>query len=152
MKKSKRQNKIIELITNNEVETQDELADLLFKAGYNVTQATISRDIRDLKLTKIATESGKQKYIVIHNFTKDRKEKYMRVLNDAYISVAVAQNLIVVKTVEGMAMAFATALEALKVEDLVGCVAGDDTVLCVAINNEEAIKIQNSFIELFEEE
>lgn len=128
MKKS-RQNKIIELVESCTIETQDELAEMLKNAGYSITQATVSRDIRDLKLTKIATSSGKQKYIILKRDENFLSEKYSRVFRDAFMSMDKAQNILVVKTVSGMAMAVAAALDALKYPELVGCIAGDDTVM-----------------------
>ena len=104
-----RQNKIIELITRHNVETQEELAELLNQAGYQVTQATISRDIRELKLTKVQAENGRQKYVALKK-DADLGEKYVRVLKEGFISMDLAQNLVVVKTVSGMAMAVAAAI------------------------------------------
>lgn len=129
--KIKRQTKIIELITKNDVETQEELADLLNEAGYNVTQATISRDIRELKLTKVSSEKGKQKYIVLQKQEAGLSEKFVRVLRDGFVSMDRAQNIMVIKTVSGMAMAVAAALDALHINGIVGCIAGDDTIMCV---------------------
>lgn len=125
-----RQSKIIELINKYDVETQEELADRLNAAGYNVTQATISRDIRELKLTKVATNGGKQKYIVLQTQESGLYDKYVRVLRDGYISMDMAMNIIVVKTVPGMAMAVAAALDHLNINGIVGCIAGDDTIMC----------------------
>lgn len=128
--KTGRQSKIIELITRYDVETQDELAELLMQAGFNVTQATISRDIRELKLTKVATDTGKQKYIILKSQESGMTEKYVRVLRDGFVSMDMAQNIIVIKTVAGMAMAVAAALDAMQIEGIVGCIAGDDTIMC----------------------
>lgn len=125
-----RQSKIIELITKNEVETQEELAELLIQAGYSVTQATISRDIRELKLTKVATNTGKQKYIVLQSQEAGLSEKYARILREGFVSMDMAQNILVIKTVSGMAMAVAAALDAIHIEGIVGCIAGDDTIMC----------------------
>ncbi len=125
-----RQSKIIELINKYDVETQEELADRLNAAGYNVTQATISRDIRELKLTKVATNGGKQKYIVLQTQESGLYEKYVRVLRDGYLSMDMAMNIIVIKTVSGMAMAVAAALDHLNINGIVGCIAGDDTIMC----------------------
>lgn len=133
-----RQTKIIELINEFDIETQDELADLLTAAGYNVTQATISRDIRELKLTKVSVDNGKQKYIVLKSQESGLSEKYVRVLRECYVSMDIAQNIVVIKTVSGMAMAVAAAIDALHLKGLVGCVAGDDTVMCVIKTVEEA--------------
>lgn len=128
--KVRRQSKIIELINKYNIETQEELADLLTEAGFNVTQATISRDIRELKLTKVAVDNGKQKYIVLQNQEAKLSEKYVRVLRDGFISMDMAQNLLVIKTVSGMAMAVAAAIDALHINGIVGCIAGDDTIMC----------------------
>lgn len=125
-----RQSKIIEFITMNDIETQDELAELLENAGYNVTQATISRDIRELKLTKVAVDGGHQKYVVLKSQETGLTEKYVRVLRDGFVSADMAQNIMVVKTVSGMAMAVAAAIDAMDFEGVVGCIAGDDTIMC----------------------
>jgi transcriptional regulator of arginine metabolism len=133
-----RQTKIIELINEYNIETQDELADLLTAAGYNVTQATISRDIRELKLTKVAGNNGKQKYIVLNSQESGVSEKYVRVLKECYVSMDIAQNIVVVKTVPGMAMAVGAAVDALRLKGCIGCVAGDDTVMCIIKTIEDA--------------
>ncbi len=143
-----RQSKIIELVNNNDIETQEELADLLTKAGYNVTQATISRDIRELKLTKIALEDGKQKYIILNSTETVLSEKYVRVLKDGFVSMDMAQNIIVIKTVAGMAMAVAAALDALNVHGIVGCIAGDDTVMCVIKTTDETVSVMEKLSKL----
>ena len=131
-----RQNKIIELVEKNEIETQEELGELLKNAGFAVTQATISRDIRELKLTKVAIDLDRQKYIVLRSHNSEMNEKYARILRDSFVSMAKAQNILVVKTVPGMAMAAAAALDALQVDGIVGCIAGDDTIMC-AIRTEK---------------
>lgn len=143
-----RQSKIIELINKNDIETQEELADLLTEAGYNVTQATISRDIRELKLTKIAVDDGKQKYIVLNNTESGLSEKFVRVLRDGFISMDMAQNIIIVKTVSGMAMAVAAALDALHIQGIMGCIAGDDTVMCVIKTTEGTIGVMEKLNKL----
>ena len=121
--KTKRQRKIIELITNYDIETQEELAAKLVENGFNVTQATISRDIRELNLTKIATKGGKQKYAVQSSSDIVSNSKYMRVLNDGIITMDTAGNILVVKTVSGMAMAVAAALDAMQIKEILGCIA-----------------------------
>ena len=107
--KVSRHAKIIELINQYNIETQEELADRLNNAGFKVTQATISRDIRDLKLTKVASDGGRQKYVVLRPDEGGMSEKYVRVLQDGYVSMDMAQNILVIKTVSGMAMAVAAA-------------------------------------------
>ena len=140
--KTKRQRKIIELITNYDIETQEELAAKLVENGFNVTQATISRDIRELNLTKIATKVGKQKYAVQSSSDIVSNSKYMRVLNDGIITMDTAGNILVVKTVSGMAMAVAAALDAMQIKEILGCIAGDDTIMCVVKHAEETDRVK----------
>lgn len=140
--KTKRQRKIIELITNYDIETQEELAAKLVENGFNVTQATISRDIRELNLTKIATKGGKQKYAVQSSSDVVSNSKYMRVLNDGIITMDTAGNILVVKTVSGMAMAVAAALDAMQIKEILGCIAGDDTIMCVVKHAEETDRVR----------
>ncbi len=146
--KISRQSKIIELINKYDIETQEELAERLMQDGYNVTQATVSRDIRELKLTKIAVDGGKQKYIVLQKTETGMSEKYTRVLKDGFLSMDMAQNIMVVKTVPGMAMAVAAALDALQISSIVGCIAGDDTVMCAIRTSEETIAVMEKLSKL----
>ena len=126
--KIERHAKIIELINKYDIETQEDLADRLKAAGFDVTQATVSRDIRELKLMKVTKDGGQQCYGVFQ--PQDvHLDKYIRILRDGYISMDMAQNIIVIKTVSGMAMAVAAALDHLDLNELVGCIAGDDTVM-----------------------
>ena len=129
--KAKRHAKIIELISNNEIETQEELADRLNQVGFSVTQATVSRDIRELKLAKVPGTLKNQKYAVIVSPDSEITNKYTRVLKEGFVSNTIATNLVVIKTVTGMAMAVATALDHMEIPGLVGCIAGDDTIMCV---------------------
>ncbi|NLL74084.1 MAG: arginine repressor [Clostridiales bacterium] len=139
--KLSRQSKILELINKYDIETQEELADWLMKEGYNVTQATVSRDIRELKLSKVALDGGRQKYIALQKAEPELGDKYNRVLRDAFISMDMAQNILVIKTVSGMAMAVAAALDALQINSIVGCIAGDDTIMCAIRNADETISV-----------
>ena len=125
--KTSRQSKIIEIIQKNEVETQDELSALLEKEGFRVTQATVSRDIRELK---IPTVSGRQKYAVITDAPENLSKKYERVLREGFLSMDMAQNILVIKTVSGMASAVCAAIDAMKMREIVGSIAGDDTIMC----------------------
>ncbi|MCL2253064.1 MAG: arginine repressor [Lachnospiraceae bacterium] len=129
MKKKDRQEKIKELIRQYEIETQEELADYLKKNGYKVTQATVSRDIRELKLSKMSSGTGRQKYIFILQDDDSLEEKYVSVLKNGFVSLEPALNILVVKTVPGMAMAVAAALDAMKWNEVAGCIAGDDTIM-----------------------
>lgn len=136
MKKSRLQ-KIVEIIEKYDVETQEELAGYLKEAGYAVTQATVSRDIRELKLSKIPVGGGGQKYVVLRQDDDYMGDKYIRVLRDGYVSMDMAQNILVLKTVSGMAMAVAAAVDALQFPEVVGCIAGDDTIMMAVRTVEE---------------
>ena len=135
MKKT-RHGKIIEIIEKNDVETQEELAGKLRESGFQVTQATVSRDIRELKLSKVPTGSGSQKYVVLKQDDSHMGDKYIRVLRDGFTSMDTAQNILVIRTVSGMAVA--AALDALKFSEIVGCIAGDDTIFAAVHSAEEA--------------
>ena len=126
--KRERHAKIIELIGQYAIETQEDLADKLNEAGFRVT-ATVSRDIRELKLTKM-TIGGTQRYVVIQEHSRHMGEKYIGILREGFLSMDMAQNILVIKTVAGMAMAVGAALDALHWQEIVGCIAGDDTVFC----------------------
>ena len=139
--KTRRQAKILELIQRNDVETQEELSAYLVREGVQVTQATVSRDIRELKLTKIAMDNGKQKYAVITDADSGMMEKYARVLREGFISMDLAKNIVVIKTVSGMAGAVCAAIDAMKFQEMVGSIAGDDTIICIIRDDEEAVKI-----------
>ena len=139
--KTRRQAKILELIQRNDVETQEELSAYLVREGFQVTQATVSRDIRELKLTKIAMDNGKQKYAVITDADSGMMEKYARVLREGFISMDLAKNIVVIKTVSGMAGAVCAAFDAMKFQEMVGSIAGDDTIICIIRDDEEAVKI-----------
>ena len=128
--KSKRQEKILDLIGRYEIETQEELASYLDAAGCHVTQATISRDIRELKLSKVNTYNGKQKYVAMAQRDPSVSDRLTRVLREGYISSAAASHLLVLHTVSGMAMAVAAAIDAMELPGLAGCIAGDDTIMC----------------------
>lgn len=139
--KTKRHAKIIELINQYEIETQEELAQRLIEAGFNVTQATISRDIRELKLSKVAGHNGRQKYISLATPDNGIVDKYTRVLQDAFVSRQMATDIVVIKTVSGMAMAVAAALDAMEIPGVVGSIAGDDTIFCAIHSEEETYKV-----------
>ena len=139
--KTRRQAKILELIQRNDVETQEELSAYLVREGFQVTQATVSRDIRELKLTKIAMDNGKQKYAVMTDADSGMMEKYARVLREGFISMDLAKNIVVIKTVSGMAGAVCAAIDAMKFQEMVGSIAGDDTIICIIRDDEEAVKI-----------
>ena len=141
--KVNRHAKIIELINMYQIETQEELATYLNQEGFKGTQATVSRDIRDLKLTKVPAEDGKQRYAIHQSAGSTMNDKYIRVLRDGYISMDMAQNILVVKTVGGMAMAVAAAIDAMQWNEVVGSIAGDDTIMCAIRTNEDTVKVMD---------
>ena len=141
--KVNRHAKIIELIGKYQVETQEELAAYLNQEGFKVTQATVSRDIRDLKLTKIPTEDGKQRYTVHPKTGTTMNDKYIRVLKDGFASMDMAQNILVIRTVSGMAMAVATAVDSLQFPEVVGTIAGDDTIMCAIRTVEDTLAVMD---------
>ena len=145
--KLERHSNIVELIVKYEIETQEELADLLRKAGYRVTQATVSRDIRELKLTKVSGENGRQRYVVMQS-QGSFSDKYIRILRDGYLSMDMAQNILVIRTVSGMAMAVAAALDAIHFYEIVGCIAGDDTIMCAVRSVDDTILVMDKIRKL----
>ena len=146
--KTKRQTKMLELIKKHNIETQEELSDYLQKEGYQVTQATVSRDIRELKLTKVAMSNGRQKYAALTEANEDLSEKYTRVFRDAFVSMDMAQNILVIRTVSGMAMAVCAALDALKLDEIVGSIAGDDTIMCAVRTVKDTTIVMNKLRKL----
>ena len=148
--KTNRQSKIIEIIQKNEVETQDELSALLEKDGFRVTQATVSRDIRELKLTKIPTAGGRQKYAVITDAPENLSKKYERVLREGFLSMDMAQNILVIKTVSGMASAVCAAIDAMKMREIVGSIAGDDTIMCAIRTVDDTYALMKIFRRIVE--
>ena len=135
--KEQRQSKILSLIQKQEIETQEELAENLEKAGFKVTQATVSRDIRELKLTKVAGKNNAQKYVALTNYENQISEKVIRVFKAGFVSMDVAQNILVVRTLAGMGNAVAAAIDGFNYEEIVGTLAGDDTIFCAIRNIEE---------------
>ena len=146
--KTKRQTKMLELIKKHDIEKQEELSDYLQKEGYQVTQATVSRDIRELKLTKVAMSNGRQKYAALTEANEDLSEKYTRVFRDAFVSMDMAQNILVIRTVPGMAMAVCAALDALKLDEIVGSIAGDDTIMCAVRTVKDTTIVMNKLKKL----
>ena len=142
---------MLELIKKHDIETQEELSDYLQKEGYQVTQATVSRDIRELKLTKVAMSNGRQKYADLTEANEDLSEKYTRVFRDAFVSMDMAQNILVIKTVSGMAMAVAAAIDAMHLHEIVGCIAGDDTIMCAVRSVDDTIAVMSRLRKLVED-
>ena len=136
--KKNRHAKIVELIEKYDLETQEELAEKLRQDGYDVTQATVSRDIRELKLSKVPLGDGRQKCVLLREAHGEMGDKYIRVLQEGMSSMGMAQSLLIVKTVPGMAMAVAAALDAMHMKEIVGTIAGDDTIMLAVRSAEDA--------------
>ena len=139
--KSKRQAKIIELVQTHEIETQSELTKLLSAAGFEVTQATISRDISELKLTKTPSAGGGHKYTMSATLDDQGVERLRRVFRDGFISMDHTGSLIVIRTFNGMAMAVAAAIDAMRHPEILGSIAGDDVVMCVVKTEADALSL-----------
>lgn len=146
--KGNRHQKIIELVDNYSIETQEELAERLKEEGYQVTQATVSRDIRALKLSKVSCGNGKQKYIAIKQDDAGLNDKYIRVLKDGFVSMDKAQNILVIKTAPGLAMAVAAAIDGMQMEEIVGSIAGDDTIMAAVRTVEDTQAVMEKISEM----
>ncbi len=146
--KTKRQEKIIDIISKHEIETQEELINQLQISGFDVTQATVSRDIRELKLVKLATGHGGYRYMLPTHKNATMNVRFNSALAESIITVDYALNNIVIKTYPGLANAVATGIDALNISDILGCVAGDDTILVVTRTLESAEDISERIREL----
>lgn len=149
--KIERHAKIVELISRQDIETQEDLAEKLKESGFQVTQATVSRDIRELKLTKISV-NGKQKYAVMDAVSSVLDEKYLRVLRDGLVSMDMAQNILVIRTVAGMAMAVAAAMDAMHWQEIAGCIAGDDTIFCAVRSVDDTLIVMDKIRKMIDVE
>lgn len=148
--RSKRHEEIIKIITNTEVETQEELASLLRDSGYNVTQATVSRDIKNLKLTKVLDKSGKYKYAQMITNTDNVTKKMNQILHNTLINVEKVDKFVVVKTLSGSGNAACEAIDTLDFADIAGTIAGDNTIFILCRTEEgtnELIEIISEYIE-----
>ncbi|MCD8311163.1 MAG: arginine repressor [Firmicutes bacterium] len=148
VQKNKRQEKILELLSQYDIETQDELIEKLSLEGFSVTQATVSRDIREMQVIKVSDSKGKYKYAppsaVLQRENGESSnfaEKLGKSLADSVISAECAGNIVVIKTSPGLAPAVATGIDTLSADSILGCVAGDDCIIAVARNAEYAAEI-----------
>ncbi|MBE5936572.1 MAG: arginine repressor [Lachnospiraceae bacterium] len=128
--KSERHNKIIEIINTREVDTQEMLAGILRDEGFKVTQATVSRDIRELNLIKTPGVNVRSKYAIVQTAANKLSGNGLGVFKDVVLSMEKAENILVIKTEPGMAMAAAAAIDAMNIEEIAGSIAGDDTIMC----------------------
>lgn len=139
--KSKRHGAILKIIETNNVETQDELMRFLKEEGFEVTQATISRDIRELKLTKATSPSGVYKYEAPREREYSDSDIYLSSLKTSVKSTSCAQNIVVIKTYPGLSHPVAAAVDSMEDRGILGCVAGDDTVIVVTEDNDSALEL-----------
>lgn len=148
MSKIQRHVKIRELIADNEVETQDELVDMLKADGYNVTQATVSRDIKELHLVKVPSFLGKYKYSLPADQRFNPLEKLKRLVMDAFLKIDHASHFIVLKTLPGNAQAVGALIDNLNWEEIMGTICGDDTCLIICKTEADAETIKDRFINM----
>ena len=148
--KTARQAEILKLIHQFEIDTQEELAYKLNERGFRVTQATVSRDIREMKLTKVAGEGGKNRYTLLQAKEQNEAARYVRVLRDAVLSMDTAENILVIHTAPGMAMAAGAVLDEMSWTEIVGCIAGDNTIFCAIRSKEEALLVQKRLRKMVE--
>lgn len=146
--KTVRQVAILDIIEKQEIETQEELASALNARGIRVTQATVSRDIKELRLLKVLTPSGKYKYATGDQADNNLADRFIRMLAESLLSVSSANNLIVVKTLSGSANVAAEALDSMHWPEVLGTLAGDNTVLLIIRSNEETITVTSRIREL----
>ena len=150
MARNSRQSKILEIISQNEIETQDELVEELKRAKFDVTQATISRDIKELGLIKIMSESKKYKYAIVSSNTQIISNKSLSILKECVISIKCAMNLVVVKTLAGTSGFVSTVVGQLSIPQVMGCTYGDDTVMVITSDVEDAKIVQAKMLELMD--
>ncbi len=143
--KTLRHNLIREIIEKRDIETQEELAAALKELGVNVTQATVSRDIKELRLLKVLGEKGSYKYATADTAEHGLADRFIRIFSESVISVVYAQNLVVIKTLSGSAHVAGEAIDSLKLSQVVGTISGDNTLLVIARNEEEAKELTNRF-------
>lgn len=143
--KSVRQALILEIIDAKDVETQEELAEELKRHGVNVTQATVSRDIKELRLVKVLSDKGGYKYATAERAEKGMNDRFIRIFAESVLSMVSAQNLIVIKTLSASGNAAAEAIDSLKWPEIVGTIAGDNTILVILHNADEAENIIAKF-------
>ena len=143
--KSARQSLILEIIETMEIETQDELADELRRRNIKVTQATVSRDIKELRLLKVLSSSGRYKYATVERAERGMNDRFRRIFAESVLSLDSAQNLIVVKTIPGTANAAAEAVDSMKWPEIMGSLAGDNTILIIARSEAAVESVKKRF-------
>ncbi|MBO8154836.1 MAG: transcriptional regulator ArgR [Bacillaceae bacterium] len=148
MNKGQRHIKIREIIAENEIETQDELVERLKSLGYNVTQATVSRDIKELHLVKVPTASGRYKYSLPADQRFNPYNKLKRLMVDAFVKIDMAGHFIVLKTLPGNAHAVGALIDNMEWNEIMGTICGDDTCLIICRTEEDTEEIESRFLEM----
>lgn len=143
-----RQNKILDIINSHEVDTQERLADLLKEAGFEVTQATISRDIKELQLVKTLSSTGTYKYAVGNNINQPVTERFIKIFKETIQTVSYSGNIIVVKTLSGCGNAAGEAIDSLDFPNVIGSIAGDNTIMIVVNTPENVPPLVSQFNEI----
>jgi transcriptional regulator of arginine metabolism len=146
--KGQRHVKIREIITNHEIETQDELVDSLRSAGYNVTQATVSRDIKELHLMKIALDDGRYKYSMPADQRYNPMQRLKRALSDHFVHIDYTENLVVLKCLPGTANTISALLDSLEWNEIMGTISGDDTILIICRTKEQSSSFVDQILSL----
>ncbi|WP_025026187.1 transcriptional regulator AhrC/ArgR [Caldalkalibacillus mannanilyticus] len=148
MNKAQRHIRIREIVTKNEIETQDDLVDVLRNAGFNVTQATVSRDIKELSLIKVPLSDGRYKYSLPADQRYNPLQKLKRVLVDSFVSVDHTENLIVIRTLPGNANTVGVLVDHLEWPEIMGNISGDDTILIICKEKEDTPLIVQRFLDM----
>jgi transcriptional regulator of arginine metabolism len=143
--KYSRHAKVLEIIENNIIETQEELAEKLKEMGFDVTQATVSRDIKELRLIKVMSEEGRYKYAPFNQSENPVSNRLLTIFSESYVSSDYANNIVIIKTLPGMAQAGASAIDSLKWTEIVGTIAGDDTIMIICRAEKIAEELVNRF-------
>lgn len=146
--KGQRHIKIREMISNHDIETQDDLVELLKNANFNVTQATVSRDIKELHLVKVPMNDGRYKYSLPADQRFNPLQKLKRTLTDSFISIDYADHLIIMKTLPGNANAIGALIDKLDWEDLMGTICGDDTILIICRSKDVSADVSQRFLDM----
>ena len=150
MRKYSRQSKILELIKDKDIETQEELTAELKGIGIEVTQATVSRDIKELGLVKVLTKDSNYKYSTISNNQDSNKDRLINIFKSSVISITPAGQLVIIKTLPGAAQICGSAIDALSIEDILGSIAGDDTIFVASGSGERVSYVVDAFHQLLE--
>ena len=143
--KKKRQERILKILSERKVETQEEIAAMLKAEGFEVTQATVSRDIKELRLIKVLTGEGRYKYATVEKAESDLQERFIRLFGNCVVSITSAGNLIVVKTMAGSAAVAAEAIDSMKWPEIAGSIAGDNTVFVAVREGKNVSEIIKKF-------